>query len=149
MDDREARDALKSIAAAQSQLADSQHYPFWRHAAFGAATGLLIAASAAPQAFFAGPFIASMAGLVWLVKYDRRRTGTFVNGWRWGRTLPISLILFAALLGLVFYSVRTRGDGFVSKEGLVATGAAFVLGTVFSLLWQRVYINELRGGGQA
>lgn len=146
MDDRQARDALASIAAAQSQLAETQAFPLWRHAALGAVMALLIAANAVPHAFFAAPFVASMAGVVWLVKYDRHRTGTFVNGWRWGRTFPVSLVLFALLLGLVFYARRTQGDGYVSNEGLLAIGAAFVLGTVFSVVWQRIYLAELRRG---
>lgn len=149
MDDQQARDALASIAAAQSQLAKTQTFPLWRHAALGVVSALLIAAIAAPQSYFALFYIPSMAGIVWLVRYDRRTTGTFVNGWRWGRTLPVSLVLLALLLGLVFFAHRTRADGAFSSEGLLAIAAGFVLGTVFSMVWQRVYIEELRqGGGQ-
>lgn len=148
MDDRQARDALTAIAAAQLQLAETQTFPLWRHAALGGVMALLIAANAVPQAFFAGLFIASMAGVVWLMKYDRRRTGTFVNGWRRGRTFPVSLVLFALLLGLVFLARNTRGDGYVSSEGLLAIVAAFALGTAFSLVWQRIYIGELREGSE-
>lgn len=149
MDDRQARDALASIASAQSELAETQSFPLWRHAALGVVAALLIAANAVPQTFFAAPYVVAMAGVVWLVKYDRRRTGVFVNGWRWGRTLPISVILAALLIGLVFYARHTHANGHLSSEGLLAIAAAFALGTAFSIIWQRIYIAELRrGGGQ-
>lgn len=146
MDHTEAREALDAVQGAREQLARAVDCPPWRHAAFGAVMAALIAANVVPRPFFAPLFIVSMAATVWLTLGDRRRSGTFVNGWRRGRTLPLSGGLFVALLGLIFVARHGRAEMAVSSEGLLAIALAFVIGTAASVLWQRIYLAELREG---
>lgn len=146
MDSNEARQALDAVQGAREHLAQAMDCPPWRHAAFGAVMATLIAANAVARPFFAPLFVISMAATVWLVRGDRRRTGTFVNGWRRGRTLPLSGGLFVVLLALIFMARRGHSDVFVTPQGLLAIGLAFAIGTITSIAWQRVYLAELRGG---
>ncbi|MFM5886488.1 MAG: hypothetical protein ACKOQ3_14370 [Novosphingobium sp.] len=149
MDPDEARDALKAVGAAREGLARSMDCPLWRHAAFGAVMAGLVAANLVPQPFHAALFVVSMAATLWLMRWDRSRYGTFVNGWRRGRTLPLSLGLFAALLGLVFLARHVRSEDGVTAAGLLTALAAFGLGTAMSVIWQKVYVAELRSGTPA
>lgn len=149
MDRNEAREALDAVDGAREQLARAMHCPPWRHAAFGVVMATLIAANAVPRLFFAPLFVVAMAATVWLVRGDRRRTGTFVNGWRRGRTLPLSGGLFVVLLALIFMARRGRSEVFVTAQGLLAIGLAFAVGTLVSVVWQRVYLAELRSGAGA
>ncbi|MFC0588820.1 hypothetical protein ACFFF7_05285 [Novosphingobium aquiterrae] len=149
MDRNEALKALDTVHDARVQLARAMDCPPWRHAAFGAVMAALVAANAVPRAWFVPLFVLSMAATVWLVRSDRRRTGTFVNGWRLGRTLPLSGGLFVVLLALIFMARRGQGTAFLTPAGLIAVGLSFVIGTGVSVLWQRVYLAELRAGGAA
>jgi hypothetical protein len=90
-----------------------------------------------------------MAALLWLARGDKLRTGVFVNGWRKGRTLPISILLLLVLLGLMALARRGHGLPFPAPVTLLAGGLALVLGTLSSIWWQRVYIAELTRGEQS
>lgn len=149
MDRNEAREALDAVDGARDRLAQTMHCPPWRHAAFGAVMAGLVAANTVPQPFHAALFVVSMAAALWLMRWDRNRYGTFVNGWRRGRTLPLSLGLFAALLGLVFYARHVRSDDGFTVAAMLTILAAFVLGTAMSVIWQKVFIAELRSGAGA
>lgn len=149
MDRNEAQAALGAVNDARARLAQTMHCPPWRHAAFGAVVAVLIAANALPRSMFAPLFAISMAATIWLVRSDRRRTGTFVNGWRWGRTLPLSGGLFVVLLALIFMARRGQATAFLTPQGAVAIALAFAIGTAASVLWQRVYLAELRSGAGA
>lgn len=149
MDRNDALEALGAVDDARARLAQAMHCPPWRHAAFGVVMATLIASGAVPRAFFAPLFVAAMAATVWLVRGDRRRTGTFVNGWRRGRTLPLSGGLYVALIGLIFMARRGQATEFLTSQGLLAIVLAFVIGTAASVVWQRVYLAELRSGAGA
>lgn len=142
-------DAIEALGAAQGardRLAESMTCPPWRHAAFGAVMAAMIAANALPRAFHAPLFIGAMAAAVWLVRDDRRRTGTFVNGWRRGRTLPLPGGLFAVMIALIFMARRGTSELFLTGQGALAIALAFVIGTGASVVWQRVYLAELGSG---
>jgi hypothetical protein len=149
MDSKQAREALDAVQGAREQLAQAVDCPPWRHAAFGAVMAAMIAANAVPRPFFAPLFVVSMAATVWLALGDRRRSGTFVNGWRPGRTLPLSGGLFVVLLSLIFMARRGRSEVLLTSQGLLAIALAFVIGTAASVLWQRIYLAELRAGAGA
>jgi hypothetical protein len=90
--------------------------------------------------------VAVAMGLVaWLVYDDRRRYGVFVNGYRRGVTLPLTLALAAGMIALLVAAFHAREAGLSpwTKVGLAAL--AFALATGVSVLWQRIYLRELRG----
>ncbi len=146
MREDEARAALAAMGSANANLADAMACPPWRHAAFGALMASLVLAVTVPPPWLVPIQIGSLAGMIWLLRHDRARFGVFVNGYRRGRTLPVTLGLLAAELGIVFLAMPTRHLPFPSPRGLACVAAAFVLATAASVLFQRVWISEIRGG---
>lgn len=145
----EARRALDAMEQARESLAVAVDCPPWRHAALGAVMALLIFSATVSGLGFIALYGPAMGLLVLLARGDRKRTGTFVNGWRMGRTLPLSIALAAWLVALAFYAVSGRGDPFPAQRGLIAAALGFVTGTLASVWWQRIYIAELRRKDQA
>ena len=147
MNPTEARAALTEVEQAKGRLAADYDYPFSRHLAFGALMGLLVASPAlgTPRSVIVLPFV--MLGVILVQRWDRARTGTFLNGWRAGRTLPMSLIAVLANAGLLLIGVRyaEQGETWVPVAlGVVATA----FGVAISYAWQRVYLRELRVQGR-
>lgn len=148
MESPEARAALDAMNSATDRFADAQQFacPPWRHAAFGLCEALIILGVSTRGVMMASLYAASMLLAVALMRSDRRRTGTFVNGWRIGRTLPLSVALAVGLVGLVFWARQDFVDPFPTASGLMAATAAFVFGSLASVWWQRIYVRELRAG---
>lgn len=149
MDQDEAKSALAAMQGAKDRLATRMDYPLWRHSAFGVICAMLVVTTAAPPLVFAAMYLPTMAALLWLARGDKLRTGVFVNGWRKGRTLPISILLLLVLLGLMALARRGQDLPFPAPVTLLAGGLALVLGTLSSIWWQRVYIAELTRGEQS
>lgn len=146
MQEVEARAALDAMGSANAGLADAMACPPWRHAAFGVLMASLVLAVTVPSAWFLPIQIVSLAGLILLLRHDRARYGVFVNGYRRGRTLPVTLALLAAELGIVFLAVPARHLPFPSVRGLACIAAAFAIATAASVLFQRIWIAEIRAG---
>src|SRR5690606_29212662 len=87
----------------------------------------------------------ALAGVAWLVTDDRRRYGMFVNGYRKGRTLPLTLLLVAVMLGAMGIQIYARAQGLPLWVKLAIAGGAFVVAMVASIGWTRVYERELKG----
>lgn len=145
MRNEEAIAALSGVQDAQNRLAADMNCPPWRHAALGGLFAVLIGSIAVSSQFQMAMMPLVMAAIVLLVRSDRKRMGLFVNGYRRGRTLPVALACLAAMLALVFAAMHMRNHDFAvaSKAGLAAI--AGLLGTAFSIGWQRVYRHELTG----
>jgi hypothetical protein len=145
MDRSEARDALAAAEGAQARLATTMHCPPWRHAVFGGLFFALIGSIAVSSAaqFATLPFI--VIALIVIMRTDRRRMGLFVNGYRRGATLPVTLGYVAVMTAFVAaaMALRVNDAGLLAKFGLAAL--AFALGLAFSVVWQRVYVRELTG----
>ena len=147
MNPTEARAALTEVEQAKGRLAADYDYPFSRHLVFGALMGVLVASPAlgTTRSVIVLPFV--MAGVLLVQRWDRARTGTFLNGWRAGPTLPISLIAVLGTVVLVVIGARyaQQGETWVPLAlALVATA----FGVAISYAWQRVYLHELRAHGQ-
>ena len=144
MERDEARAALEGMMAAERRLAEGPDYPMWRHAVFGAImAGLTLAqgfgAHGLPLTVFA------MAGIAWIVTDDRRRYGMFVNGYRKGRTLQLTLGLVVLVLGAMGVEIYARTQGLPLWVKLATAGAVFFAATGASIWWTRIYQRELRG----
>ena len=143
----EARAALDDMNDATRKLAlAGPEYPLWRHAAFGVVMGVLVLSQGFEMPWGTVMFVFSMAGIAAITMDDRRRYGTFVNGYRKGRTLPLTLFLVAVLLGAMgaAYYARVNGLSLAVKLGIAA--GAFALAFAVSLIWTRIYRRELLEG---
>ncbi|MDR7256323.1 FtsH-binding integral membrane protein [Sphingomonas sp. BE270] len=140
----DARAALDGIADMRRELAlKATDCPFWRHGVFAAITAVLVLASGLellPQAVLS---IAGLAGVAWVAADDRRRYGMFINGYRKGRTLPITIALLAAMLGAVAFEYNARSTGLSLTVKLGIAAIAFLVALEASYAWNRAYRREL------
>jgi hypothetical protein len=147
MDSMEAAAALAGVSGAQERFADQiAHRSPIRHAAFGFVMALLVGALALPLVLQTAITAMAMALVVIIVQYDRRRYGTFINGYRRGRTLAITFPLLGMILLLMLAQMYARIEGLPGPVKLGIVAAAFVLATGGSIVWKRVYLGELRAG---
>lgn len=138
----EARAALAAKGQAQRDLARITDCPPWRHALVGVVMAALVASPALPTPLRFGVMVLVLVGIAGIVASDRRRTGVFVNGYRRGRTLIVSIVMLVALSGLFMASARAglAGDALTP---LLLAAVAFVVAIAGSVIWQRVFVAEL------
>lgn len=149
MDVREARAALDEMDAARRALAQTgPAYPLWRHAAFAAAIAVMVAGQGFGPKLAIPMLVAAIAGIAWLTTDDRKRYGLFVSGYRWGRTLPLTLGLVVVMLGAMAAEIHARSAGLSITVKLAIAAGAFVIAFATSLLWTRLYQRELSGGAR-
>lgn len=147
MDPIEAQAALDSMTAAQREFAASgPKYPLWRHAAFAAVMGAIVLSQGFGPPLQILLFVFAMAAVAWLVADDRRRYGLFVSGYRKGRTLPLTLVMVALLLGAMGAEIYARINELSLAVKFGIAGGAFAIALTASLLWTRIYERELRDG---
>ena len=138
----EANIALDAVASAKRSVAAACAAPLWRHIAFGFAMALVTVAAGTDGSHRWIPFAASMALAAALVVWDRKQTGMFVNGYRAGRTLPVSIALLIAMMALAILAVRLESIG-EPILALLPSVAAFVVAGGASLWWERIFLAEL------
>ncbi|UYY76109.1 hypothetical protein [Sphingomonas sp. R1] len=141
----EAQEALAQIHASRAQLARIVPCPPSRHLAFAALeAGIVASPAAAPYQLLA--LAPLLLGLVLIVRWDRRRLGMFINGYRRGRTrrvIAAFLPIVAALYAASVYFVLARQMVWPS---LVLGAIMFAVATWMSMVWQRVFVRELEAG---
>ena len=145
MDSNEAAAALAGISGAERRLADQiGPCPPWRHAAFGLVMALLVGGASLPLLWQATSMPVAMALVAVIARYDRRRYGVFINGYRRGKTLPLTLLLLGGTLVLLVAQIHAREAGLSvwTKAGI--TALAFAYAVAGSVVWQRVFLAELR-----
>lgn len=143
MDRNEALAALGTMDAAKADLARAADCPPWRHAAFGAVMGVLVLAQGLPSPLSMALLAGAMAGVVLLVRADRKRMGVFVNGYRKGRTRVVAFVMLAVAMALVVAEIRAREAGLSLglRVGIAVVGAG--LGVWGSFIWQRMFRKDL------
>lgn len=141
----DAREALAQIHASRSQLAQISHCPPSRHFAFAALeAGLVASPAAAPYQILA--VVPILLGLVLILRWDRRRLGMFINGYRRGRTrrvIAAFLPMILALYGASTYFVFAKQEIWPS---LLLSAVTFGVAIWMSIVWQRVFVRELEAG---
>jgi hypothetical protein len=106
----------------------------------------LIAAQAAPP-LYAIAIMALWAGaFVLMLRAIRRRLGFFVNGWRRGRTLRVSIALLVYCELLLMTSVWLKLGHHIGWAPLAAAALVFPGAVYGSYVWQRVYLAEMSEG---
>ena len=139
----EERAALDKVGAARAQIADVGLCPPWRHAAFGAVMSLLILGLGFPLAVQVACLCLAMGLMALIVVHDRRRYGMFINGYRRGKTRWVAfgiLLVWLPLYAIAVHYGLTLHDHVVP---LLLGALGFVIGTIGSMLWQRVFVSEM------
>lgn len=145
MDINEANAALDAVADAKRSVGIASAAPLWRHAAFAAVMALLILAVVLHGSLWTAPFSFAMAGVVLIFRWDRKQTGMFVNGYRLGRTLPLTIALLIAIIGIAAATFRLSTGG-EPMLALTMVPAAFLIALGASLWWERIFLAEMDVG---
>jgi hypothetical protein len=146
MDRDVARAALEGMDAAKRELArTAANCPPWRHAAFGLMMAMLVGGLGFGPAIQMPLVALAMAAVALLVADDRRRYGLFVNGYRRGRTLPVTLALLGAMIVLGAAEIHARIADLSPATKLGIAAIAFVIAVIASVAFARVYRRELEG----
>lgn len=143
MDTTEALAALDAKQAAEQRLAAAADCPPWRHAIFAALMAALVAAPALPHVWQFVLLALALVTVPLIVRSDRRRTGMFVNGYRRGRTMAITIVMLGANMVLYvtsFYRAVEHGD---HRTGLLLAPIAFAIAYAGSVAWMRVFRREM------
>lgn len=147
MDRDEARAALNGMDDVTRKYAtEGPEYPAWRYAAFGLMMALIVLSQGFGSALKAALFVTAMAMLVWMLRDDRRRYGVFVNGYRKGRTLPMTIALVGFVLLAMGAEIYAYANDWAVAAKLAIAGAVFVVATLASVWWTRIYQRELLDG---
>ncbi len=139
----EALAALGAKGEVERRLAQVGPCPPSRHAAFAALMAILVASPAAAPAIRWALLALGLVGVVLIIRWDKRRLGMFINGYRRGKTLLVTvpvLLLIEALYAASFDIGVIHGRPHVS---LVLAAGAFGLAYAGSTVWQRVFLREL------
>jgi hypothetical protein len=139
----EAQQALSAKGDIERQLASAAVCPPWRHVAFAALMAALVAAPALEMPLRMAALILILVAVALIVRSDRKRLGMFINGYRRGRTLYVTLPMLAinlALYAASFHFAREIGEAWPS---LALAAIAFAVSLIGSILWQRVFRSEL------
>lgn len=138
----EANATLASINASKRRLAAAADCPPQRHLAFALVMGTLVALPGFPirMIFVLEGVLFVCIFLIFL--WDRRRTGLFINGYRGGRTRPLTFAMLGVLLGLVALSAVLKSMG-LDWAPFAIGGLGTVVSYAFSVQWQRIFRREL------
>jgi hypothetical protein len=78
-----------------------------------------------------------------IIHFDRKRMGMFINGYRRGKTRVVAIGILIVELALYVVSV-VRGLGMGDHTTPLLLGVAgMLIGTIGSMLWQRVFVREM------
>ena len=142
----EAAAVLEAMAASRRRLANRSVSSPIRHIAYAIAVGGWIAAAALPDGYRIASYAVVVVAMIGLVLWDRHRNGTFVNGFRPGKTRGIAVLLVVLILPLYFGStwLARETNSVWPSLGLGVIGALTAYAA--SLVWERVYVRDLERG---
>lgn len=143
MENFEAASALDAKRAAEVQMARAANCPPWRHAVFGLLMGGLVASPAFDTVPRFAILILILACIPVIIHSDRKRMGMFINGYRRGKTLLVTIPLLLVELSLYFVSIVRGLDHHDHTTPLLLGVIAIAIGIGGSLLWQRVFVREM------
>ncbi len=137
---------LAEVNAARTEMARRAVAPVWYHPALGLLVGGLVAVQGQPL-WILGLFYAVFGlGLAGLVRAYRARTGLWVNGYRKGRTMIVSLGMAALVVAIMLGStwlIRSHG---LTMAPFVAGVLAAIVMTAGGFLWEVAYRRDLQDG---
>ena len=109
MDRNEALVSLDAVSQTDRKMAQKMHWPFWRHALFGIAEGLLVIGLGANGAIGATAMGGGVACLLLLMYGDRQRDGMLVSGFKGKRTRPLMWAIMVLVIGSLRRAPRPSG----------------------------------------
>lgn len=146
VDSREAAAALASARETRQRFERTLTCGPGYSAAFGVLMGWLVGIQGLPVGWKLLAYVPFVIALVIMVRYQRRTTGRFVNGYRAGRTRWVAIggaavvgvmVVLAAWLSLI------RGIVWAAPAlGVVAA----ILGFFVNQLWMRAYRADVEEG---
>lgn len=142
----EARQALGGVGETERRLAERMRWPFSRHAMFGLAEALLVLGLGQPDSSGIASVAVGLSLITILMYQDRQRYGMFVSGWHGRRTKPLMIVLVLALLALITANLMLRPEEGTEPLTLLVAGVAWVVCTLLSIRWEKLYRAELREG---
>jgi len=139
----EAAEALAAMQASQARLAAAANCPPERHLIFGTLIGALAATPALPTPYVFVVEALVFIGIFLVVRWDRRRTGLFINGYRAGKTLAVTFTTLAVFFALYAASVWLSFDRHLPLASLACGLVAAAVGYISSVQWQRMFRREM------
>jgi uncharacterized membrane protein len=143
MQTTDALSALDAKRTAEAQMAKAATCPPWRHALFGLLMGALIATPAFEFPIRMAILVVILCCIPIIIQSDRKRMGMFINGYRRGKTRIVAFGILAVELSLYAVSVIRGLDHNDHITPLLLGVAGVVIGTIGSILWQRVFVREM------
>ena len=145
LDPSRAAEALATADRSRRRFALEQaHWPWSRHAVFGALIGGLAAAQAIPPPYSTCAAVALIGVAARVAAADRRRRGVFVSGWRYGRTLWVTAPMAAAAIAVSLLGLWLSREREVAWAPVAIGAALLPAGTLASKAWEQVYRRELQ-----
>jgi hypothetical protein len=141
----EASQALEAMNLARGRLAAAADCPPERHLLFAALMGGLVAIQAAPTTAILALEPLFLLAVVLIVRWDRKRTGMFINGYRNGRTRPVAFTMLGMTLALLALGIWLKDSRGLAWAPLACGAVAFVVAYLGSRWWQSVFRRELNG----
>ena len=143
MESWDARSALEAKQYAEAQMARAATCPPWRHALFGLMMGGLVATPAFEMPIRVSILVILLAMIPIIIASDRKRMGMFINGYRRGKTRIVAIGILAVELSLYAVSVVRGLDHNDHLTPLLLGVVGLAVGTLGSMLWQRVFVREM------
>lgn len=143
MDHLEALSALDAKRQAEAQMAKAATCPPWRHGVFGLLMGALVASPGFDFPIRMLILILILCTIPLIVHSDRKRMGMFINGYRRGKTRIVAIGILAVELSLYAVGVIRGFDHHDHVTPLLLGVAGFLIGIAGSMLWQRVFVQEM------
>lgn len=142
-----AAQALAFIEQSREKLAAASETPPARHVAFALLMGVLVASPMLPFSLRVAALVGIFAATLWIIRWDRRRMGMFINGYRAGKTRWVTVALLLVILPLHVASIWLSLAPATWWAPLPLGFVAVVLAYGGSLWWCRVFRRELLGIG--
>lgn len=143
MQEQEASEGLAAIKASRERLLAQARWSWGRHAAFGGIMAALVGAQALPTL---GQLVVTalvLLAIAAVVQSDRARKGVWINGWRSGRTRPYTLAMALLSVGAILVGAWLNRSYGLWQAPLALCAAIFLMGTLGSKQWERIYRREL------
>ena len=144
-DDWETDAALAAVRQGRESLLAAADCPPSRHLAFAAIVSGYVAAPALPLAERMAALALLLVSVALIVRWDKRRMGLFISGYRAGRTRWVMaglLVIVLPIYGLGSWMADARGLRWPALAmALPMTGFAYAM----SCVWMRVFRREMLG----
>ena len=142
-DESQAAESLAAMQEARARLAAAADCPPERHFAFAAVMGVLVANPIVPLPWRFVVLVFVFAAIALIVRWDRRRTGMFINGYRRGATRWITFAMLIGVMSCYLGSCWLAIEHHEVVGPLIFALVATTLAYFGSIAWQRRFRREM------